>query len=85
VTLWSRLRDAATKAGAGAVFPDGAETTIIDDHTPFLRAGVPAVDLIDWRYPGHTLADTLDNLSVRSMDAVGETLAELLAGPGWSR
>jgi hypothetical protein len=85
VTLWSRLRDAAAKAGAGAVFPDFAETTIIDDHTPFLRAGVPAVDLIDWRYPGHTLTDTLDKLSVLSMDAVGETLAELLAGPGWSR
>jgi hypothetical protein len=85
VRLWSRLRDAATKAGAGAVFPDATETTIIDDHTPFLRAGVPAVDLIDWRYPGHTPADTLDKLSAQSMDAVGETLAELLTRQGWAR
>jgi Zn-dependent M28 family amino/carboxypeptidase len=83
--LWSRLRGAAAKVGAGAVFPGGTETTIIDDHTPFLRAGVPAVDLIDWRYPGHTPADTLDKLSVRSMDAVGETLAELLLGLGRAR
>jgi hypothetical protein len=84
-TLWSRVRDAATKAGAGAVFPDLTETAIIDDHTPFLRAGVPAVDLIDWRYPGHTTADTLDKLSVRSMDAVGETLAQLLVRLGPAR
>jgi Zn-dependent M28 family amino/carboxypeptidase len=84
-TLWSRIRDAAKKVGTGAVFPDATETAIIDDHTPFLRAGVPAVDLIDWRYPGHTAADTLDKLSVRSMDAVGETLAELLVGLGRAR
>jgi glutaminyl-peptide cyclotransferase len=83
--LWSRLRDAAAKVGAGAVFPDATETTIIDDHTPFLRARIPAVDLIDWRYPGHTPADTLDKLSVPSMDAVGETLAELLVGLGPAR
>jgi glutaminyl-peptide cyclotransferase len=83
--LWSRLRAAAAKVGAGAVFPDATETTILDDHTPFLRAGVPAVDLIDWRYPGHTPADTLDKLSLRSMDAVGETLAELLVGLGPAR
>jgi glutaminyl-peptide cyclotransferase len=84
-TLWSRLRGAAQKVGAAAVFPDATETAIIDDHTPFLRAHVPAVDLIDWRYPGHTPADTLDKLSVRSMDAVGETLAELLVGLGRAR
>ena len=47
---------------------------ITDDHTPFLRAGVPAVDLIDWSYPGHACCDALSNLSVRSLDAVGETL-----------
>ena len=35
--------------------------------------------MIDWSYPGHSLSDTLDKLSVSSMDAVGETLAELLA------
>jgi len=76
--LWSRLRRAAEAVGAGSVFPDGTETAITDDHTPFLRAGVPAVDLIDWSYPGHSLSDTLDKLSVQSMDAVGETLMRFL-------
>ena len=41
-------------------------------------SGIPAVDLIDWSYPGHSKSDTLDKLSVRSMDAVGETLTEYL-------
>ena len=49
----------------------------MDDHTPFLRAGIPAVDLIDWSYPGHALSDGLDKLSPASIDAVGETVAEL--------
>jgi hypothetical protein len=76
--LWARLRAAAGRAGVGVVFPDRTGTTITDDHTPFLRAGVPAVDLIDWSYPGHACCDALSNLSVRSLDAVGETLLAYL-------
>jgi glutaminyl-peptide cyclotransferase len=75
--LWSKLRAAARAVGAGAFFPPGTGPTIIDDHTPFLRAGVPAIDLIDWSYPGHEVSDTLDKLSRRSLDAVGETVIEL--------
>ena len=59
-------------------FPDGDRPSITDDHTPFLRAGIPAVDLIDWSYPGHTLEDGLDKLSAASLDAVGETVTELV-------
>ena len=77
--LWAQIRRAAAAVGASSYFPDAIETAIIDDHTPYLRAGVPSVDMIDWSYPGHSLSDTLDKLSVSSMDAVGETLAELLA------
>jgi glutaminyl-peptide cyclotransferase len=84
--LWAQVRGAAAAVGAGRVFPDATGETIYDDHTPYLRAGVPAVDLIDWSYPGHTLQDGLDRLSPRSLDAVGETLVELVrridAAPG---
>ena len=76
--LWTRIRLAAAAAGAGATFPDDVETTILDDHTPFLREGIPAVDMIDWRYDGHSVSDTLDKLSRGSMDAVGETLVEFV-------
>jgi len=77
-TLWAEVRAAAREAGHAAVFPDDDQQTIIDDHTPFLRAGIPAVDLIDWSYPGHDTGDTLDKLSIRSVDAVGETLVQLV-------
>jgi glutaminyl-peptide cyclotransferase len=76
--LWSRLRSAAKAVGKQSVFPAGTGTSIIDDHTPFLQAGVPAIDLIDWSYPGHTLQDGLDKLSVNAIDAVGESVLELV-------
>ena len=76
--LWRRVREATRAVGVGAVFPDRTGTTILDDHTPFLRAGVPAVDFIDWSYPGHSLKDGLDRLSPRALDAVGETVVELV-------
>lgn len=76
--LWEAIREAATAVGAARQFPDGMGPTIVDDHTPFLRAGIPAVDLIDWSYPGHSLEDGLDRLSLTSIDAVGETLVEYL-------
>jgi len=77
--LWDRLLRAANGVDAERFFSREAGPTIVDDHTPFLRAGVPAVDLIDWRYPGHSLADGLDMLSRRSLDAVGESVVELVA------
>jgi hypothetical protein len=76
--LWAKLRAAARRAGVLEVFPDRTGTTILDDHTPFLRAGVPAVDLIDWSYDGHSLNDGMDKISVAAADAVGETVVELL-------
>lgn len=56
---------------------------MIDDQTPFLQAGIPAVDIIDFDYPyWHTTADTPDKVSAASLQAVGDTLAAwLLAYP----
>jgi hypothetical protein len=77
--LWRDVRAAARRVGVGAVFPVAVETGITDDHAPFLRAGVPAVDFIDWSYPAKdTIRDTYDQLSPRAVDAVGETVVELL-------
>ncbi len=78
IELWARLRSAAKRVGAARIFPPYSGDTIVDDHTPFLRSGVPAVDLIDWSYPGHDLTDGLDKLSRASLDAVGETVVELV-------
>jgi Zn-dependent M28 family amino/carboxypeptidase len=77
--LWTGMRAAAGRVGVASVFPDTIGQSIFDDHTPFLRAGIPAVDVIDWNWPyQHRLSDTYDKLSERSVDAVGETVVELL-------
>lgn len=77
--LWSRVRAAARRVGAASTFPLEVQTGITDDHTPFLQRGIPAVDLIDWSYPvKDTIEDTYDQLSPRAVDAVGETIVELL-------
>ncbi len=77
--LWSRLRAAAASVGVGAVFPAGTRGAIMDDHTPFRDKGIPAIDLIDFDYPcWQRTCDTLDKLSVRSIDASGEAVTELL-------
>jgi hypothetical protein len=78
--LWARVRAAANEVGVGAVFPPTDQVTIYDDHTPFLRAGIPAVDLIDFSYRyADGLQDTIDKLSVASLDAVGETVFALVS------
>jgi hypothetical protein len=76
--LWNQLRSSAAAVGKQSYFPDTVETPIIDDHTPFLNSGVPAVDLIDWSYPGHTLQDGMGAISKSSEDAVGESVLELV-------
>jgi len=48
---------------------------MLDDHTPFLQAGIPAVDIIDFDYPYFlTTRDTPDKVSAQSLKIVGDTL-----------
>ena len=64
----------------------GTTDPILDDHIPFVEAGIPAVDLIDFTYgpggtPGaywHTPEDTIDKVCPESLDAVGEAVLEIL-------
>jgi Zn-dependent M28 family amino/carboxypeptidase len=56
---------------------------IEDDHVPFVRRGVPALDLIDFDYgPGHswwhTDQDTPDKLSAESFQVVGSVLLAII-------
>ena len=77
--LWRKLRVAARRVGTAAVFPPGTQATIADDHLPFRELGVPSIDLIDFDYPcWHRTCDNLSRVSKRSLDAVGETVYELL-------
>jgi glutaminyl-peptide cyclotransferase len=56
---------------------------MMDDHTPFVRAGIPSVDLIDYSFGfanlyWHTSNDTLDKISPASLRIVGEIVLRTL-------
>jgi glutaminyl-peptide cyclotransferase len=79
--LWRKLRAAARRVGAESVFPSGLFSAVSDDHLPFLEEGVPSIDLIDFSFPcWHRRCDNMSAVSERSVDAVGETIYELLRG-----
>jgi len=51
------------------------QTTVEDDHLPFMKAGIPSVDIIDLDYSAwHTSQDDLDRVSARSLQVVGDVV-----------
>jgi glutaminyl-peptide cyclotransferase len=65
----------AKELGHESKFIPEYKHSMLDDHTPFLEAGIPAVDIIDFDYPyWHTVQDTPDKVSAESLQAVGETV-----------
>jgi Zn-dependent M28 family amino/carboxypeptidase len=77
--LTREVWDVAASLGYSKEFIPQPDKSILDDHTPFLRAGIPAIDIIDFDYPYyHTSQDTLDKVSAASLQAVGDTLLEFL-------
>ena len=76
------LLQAATHLGYQSHF-FGREVAIEDDHLPFVRRGVPSADMIDMIYGyndsyHHTVQDTIDKLSVRSLQISGDVLLETI-------
>jgi hypothetical protein len=79
--LTDAIWDAAKRLKVGSFVP--AASRVEDDHLAFLQAGVPSVDIIDLeRYASqnlwHTAGDTLDAVSSRSLQAVGDVLLAAL-------
>lgn len=73
--IWAQ----AAELGYAGTFIPMPGYSILDDHTPFLRAGIPAVDIIDFDYPyWHTRQDTLDKVSAQSLQIVGDVLTAWL-------
>jgi Zn-dependent M28 family amino/carboxypeptidase len=73
--VWSTAR----RLGYGRYFQDQFLPVGGDDHFPFINAGVPAVDLIDFDYgPGnrywHTAEDTVEHCSPQSLEIVGRVV-----------
>jgi glutaminyl-peptide cyclotransferase len=69
---------AAAELGYGAFFQNDQQGEE-DDHMPFVKLGVPAIDVIDIDYPPwHKDTDTMDKLSARSFDIVGTVIVEAI-------
>ena len=79
--LTDEIWNVAASLGYENQFIPEYKYSMLDDHTPFLQAGIPAVDIIDFDYPyWHTTQDTPDKVSADSLKAVGDTLQAWIIG-----
>ncbi len=64
---------------ANAFLPVPGEA-VMDDHLPFLEAGIPVIDLVHTPFPWywHTAADTPDQCSAENLQQVGEVLTQMV-------
>jgi Zn-dependent M28 family amino/carboxypeptidase len=77
------LYQAASKFGYQSHFFN-QKASVEDDHLPFAKVGIPVADIIIGPYGyndsfHHTTEDTLDKLSPRSLQIVGDTVMEAIA------
>src|SRR5216683_6593873 len=70
--IWST----AARLGYSNIFVNESSSTV-DDHIIFLKRGVPAVDVINFEIPyWHTVEDTLDKISPKSLAITGHVFLE---------
>jgi hypothetical protein len=80
--LQSVVLEAATRLGYQSHF-FARTLPMEDDHMPFVKRGVPCADLIDFTYGynnvfWHTPQDTVDKLSPKSLEIVGQVMLETI-------
>jgi glutaminyl-peptide cyclotransferase len=74
-TLTNAIWHTAEKLGYADKFIPEIKYAMLDDHIPFARLDIPAIDIIDFDYPyWHTTQDTPDKVSAESLQIVGTTL-----------
>lgn len=81
--LLNQVWRAAAIAGHEDLFVDKEGGAITDDHVEFLKAGIPAIDIIALTDNGflptwHTMQDTMDNIDPNILRAVGRTVLTYL-------
>lgn len=78
----ARVWQTAAELGYGNVFVQESGGPVTDDHLPLLNAGLRVIDVIDLTYPPHhTLQDTMDKISVRSLSIIGDVATALVTRP----
>lgn len=80
--LTDAMYEAAERGGVQSHFYERSGE-ISDDHIPFVKRGVPCLDVIDLNYGynnvyWHSAEDTVDKLSPRSLEIVGDTTLEAI-------
>lgn len=82
--LLDRIYAVAAASGYAPMFPNEIGGAVTDDHVQFIRGGIPAVDIIDYRdgfHPAwHTSADDMTTIDRRTLGAVGQTIVNLILG-----
>jgi Zn-dependent M28 family amino/carboxypeptidase len=65
--LSKEIWDISNDLGYSSQFIPIRKHRILDDHIPFIEAGIPAVDIIDFDYPyWHTTMDSIDKISAKA-------------------
>ncbi|MGH7612596.1 MAG: M28 family peptidase [Gemmatimonadales bacterium] len=74
-----RVWRTANRLGYGEVFVPQVRHSLTDDHISLQRAGIRAIDVVDFDYPyWHTTEDTLDKVSAASLQIVGDVAVALV-------
>lgn len=69
----------AAQLGYGRTFIPGVKHTLLDDHVALQKAGIHAIDVVDFDYPyWHTTDDTIDKVSAASLKIVGDVAVALV-------
>jgi glutaminyl-peptide cyclotransferase len=71
--------DTAKDLGYSGYFIASPKHTLIDDHLELQKAGIRAIDVVDFDYPAwHTQYDTIDKVSAASLQVVGDVAVALV-------
>ena len=75
--------DTAKDLGYAGYFIASPRHTLIDDHLELQKAGIRAIDVVDFDYPAwHTPYDTIDKVSAASLQVVGDVAVALIRREG---
>ncbi len=82
-----KVWQAAARLGYRKYFPETVGPSLYDDHIPLNQAGLPTVDVVDFDYGPdnrywHTLQDTPEHMSAKTLGMVGQVMVELIYSGG---
>ena len=74
-----RVWRVAAERGHDRQFIPSVRHTLTDDHVSLQKAGIHAIDVVDFDYPyWHTTEDTIDKVSAESLQIVGDVAVSLV-------